>query len=95
MDDERFKFITVLYRKEEMYGFIVPDIVIALASGMAGWIFMNILPFFIGILAILVLRNFRMNKPKGYCIHLLYHYGYYNPLKTIPPGKKICPFLFE
>lgn len=95
MDEERFKIISMLYRREEMYGFVIPDIAIAFVSGIAGWIFMNILPFFIGIAAIMIFRHFRMNKPKGYFIHLLYHYGYYNPLKTIPPGEKINSVLFE
>lgn len=95
METGQFKIISELYQKEEMYGFIIPDIITALSAGIAGWILMNIIPFFFGVIAILIFRNMRMNRPKGYFLHLMYHYGYYYPLKTIPPGEKICNVLFE
>ncbi len=95
MDDGRFRLIRALYKKEELFGFAVHDIITALIFSIAGWLFLSILPLIAGIIIILAFRNFRMNRPRGYFMHLLYHYGYYNPAGSIPPGYGINKILFE
>jgi hypothetical protein len=83
-----------LYRREEMFGFVIYDILTALIFSMAGWLFLSIIPLAAGLIMIFIFRNFRMNKPRGYFIHLLYHFGYFNP-DILPPGSKINRFLYE
>jgi hypothetical protein len=95
MDEIKFRLIRELYRREEMYGFTIFDIFIALFFSLSAWLFLSIIPLAGGVLLIFLFRNFRMNKPRGYFLHLLYHYGYFNPGRTIPPGSKICKTLYE
>lgn len=98
MGEGKSRIVREIHKPEEMYGFVIPDLVIGVASFIMAGIFHNLISLIImplSIVGILYFRHLRMAKPKGYFNHLLYFWGFLSPPKGIPPGNGVTEHYYE
>lgn len=102
-EKNKFELIQFLYVKEEIYGFnIAIDGGILIVSLFSAVILFNTfknafvpIAVMVASLSIIIgLRYVRMNLPRGYLKHLLYHHGLLQ-MRGMPPGGKICDKFHE